>query len=255
MSDELVHYDVSDGIATITLDSPHNRNALSRKLIADLQGHVERAVADRSVCAAVLTATGPVFCAGADLRERSEPAGTDTAGGYAGMPAILRAILESDLPFVARIGGAVRAGGTGLVAACDIAVAASDITFSFPEVHIGLVPAVITVPLVRKLDERALHRYLFTGELFDAAEAVRIGLITAAGEDVDTALAPVLAGLRRAHPAALRRTKQILHETPRLDVSAGLTFTAELSAHWFVTPDAQEGIRAVLEKRRPAWAR
>jgi len=256
---ELVHYDLDDGIATITLDSPHNRNALSRQLVAELTEAVERAIADRQVRAGVLAATGPAFCSGADLSERSSAdvdpkvPGADAPGGDPSAPQVMERLMTCDLPFVARVHGPVRAGGTGIVAACDVAIAATSVTFAIPEVHLGLVPAIISIPISRVLDRRSLRRYFLTGEPFDAAEAARIGLVTQVTDDLDGALERVLGGLRKAHPAALRRTKQLLQEVEGIDATSGFQLAGELSAHWFATVDAQEGIRAVLERRDPTW--
>lgn len=250
---ELVHYDVGDGIATITLDSPRNRNALSSQLVTELGAAVDRAVADPAVKVAVLAATGPAFCSGADLAEQSGGAPTPGAGAVASLPDVVARIMTCELPFVARIHGPVRAGGTGLVAACDIAIAAATVTFAFPEVHLGLVPAIIAVPMSRVLDRRALRRYFLTGEQFDAAEAARIGLVSAAAEDLDAEMSSVLDGFAKAHPGALRRTKVLLDEIGGVDLDSGLRLAADVSAQFFASADGQEGIRAVLEKRAPSW--
>lgn len=250
---ELVHYGVDGGVATITLDSPRNRNALSRQLVAELASSVERAVADPTVRVAVLAAAGPAFCSGADLAEQSGVGPEPGAGAVASLPDVVARIMTCELPFVARIHGPVRAGGTGLVAACDIAVADAAVTFAFPEVHLGLVPAIIAVPMSRVLDRRALRRYFLTGEPFGAAEAARIGLVTAAADDLDAAMASVLDGFAKAHPAALRRTKRLLDELGGLGLDTGLRLAGDVSAQFFASPDGQEGIRAVLEKRPPSW--
>ncbi|WP_116999321.1 enoyl-CoA hydratase-related protein [Desertimonas flava] len=253
---ELVHYEGGGGIATITLDSPRNRNALSRQLVTELAASVELAIADPTVKVAVLAAAGPAFCSGADLAEQSSrpaDAGTAATGAIASLPDVVERIMTCELPFVARVHGAVRAGGTGLVAACDIAIADATVTFAFPEVHLGLVPAIIAVPLTRVLDRRALRRYLFTGEPFGAAEAARIGLVTAAADDLDAEMASVLDGFAKAHPAALRRTKRLFDELDGLGMATGLRLAGDVSAQFFASADGQEGIRAVLEKRAPSW--
>lgn len=173
---ELVRSTHERGVTTLTLDSPHNRNALSKGLVSALYEGLERAADDPSVRAVLLTHTGSTFCAGADLREGS--------GSPADMAALLRAIVELPKPVVARVEGHVRAGGTGLLGACDISVAGPGSTFAFTEARIGVAPAVISMPLLPRLDARAAARYYLTGERFDAAEAARIGLVTlAAGED------------------------------------------------------------------------
>lgn len=182
------------GITTLALDAPERRNALSARLVADLADALTEAGKDGDVRAVVLTHTGNTFSAGADL---SDPPHPDV------LVALLRQIVELPKPVVARVTGHVRAGGLGLLGACDIAAASQEATFAFTEVRIGVAPAVISMPLLPRLDPRAVARYYLTGEKFDAAEAARIGLVTvaaAAGEDADDVLAPVLDGLRRASP-------------------------------------------------------
>ena len=250
---ELVHNDSAGGVATITLDSPRNRNALSRQLVSELAASVEQAVADPAVKVAVLAAAGPAFCSGADLAEQSGAGPEPATAALASLPDVVARIMTCELPFVARVHGPVRAGGTGLVAACDIAIADATVTFAFPEVHLGLVPAIIAVPLSRVLDRRALRRYFLTGESFGAAEAARIGLISAAAEDLDAEMASVLDGFAKAHPGAVRRTKRLLDELDGLALNTGLRLAGDVSAQFFASADGQEGIRAVLEKRPPSW--
>src|SRR3989442_1636600 len=162
MVEELVHYEVQRGIATITLDSPHNRNALSAQLRSELRDHLSTAVGDDTVRVIVLSHTGPVFCAGMDLKE----AGGASAGqqGVNEFPAILEQIWTSPKPVVARLAGPARAGGIGMIAACDIAVAAHSATFAFSEVRIGVVPAVISLTVLPRLNPRAAHELFLTGD-------------------------------------------------------------------------------------------
>ncbi|MEU6026644.1 enoyl-CoA hydratase family protein [Streptomyces tauricus] len=235
------------GITTLALDAPERRNALSAGLVADLADALTEAGKDGDVRAVVLTHTGNTFSAGADL---SDPPHPDV------LVALLRQIVELPKPVVARVTGHVRAGGLGLLGACDIAAASQEATFAFTEVRIGVAPAVISMPLLPRLDPRAVARYYLTGEKFDAAEAARIGLVTvaaAAGEDADDVLAPVLDGLRRAAPQGLAETKRLL-TAKVLDTfdrdAAGLT---ALSARLFSSAQAREGMTAFLERRDPSW--
>ncbi|MFJ1607833.1 enoyl-CoA hydratase family protein [Streptomyces sp. NPDC088253] len=231
-------------VTTLTLDAPANRNALSAALVGELADGLTRCGKDRDVRAVVLTHTGNTFCAGADLRDPPPPDA---------LVALLRQIVELDKPVVARVTGHVRAGGLGLLGACDLAIASKEATFAFTEVRIGVAPAVISLPLLPRTDPRALARYYLTGERFDAAEAVRTGLLTATGDDVDASLEPVLDGLRRASPQGLAETKRLL--TARVleafDRDAG-ALTA-LSAELFSSAQAREGMTAFLERRDPAW--
>ncbi|CAM5671759.1 enoyl-CoA hydratase family protein [Streptomyces fumanus] len=232
-------------VATLTLDSPGNRNALSAALVAELAGALAAAGADDGVRAVVLTHTGTVFSAGADLRDPPDPDA---------LVALLRQLVALPKPVVARVTGHVRAGGLGLLAACDIAAGATTSSYAFTEVRIGVAPAVISLPLLPRADPRALARYCLTGERFDAAEAARIGLLTAAGEDVDAVLAPVLAGLRRAAPRALAETKRLLTAKVLSAFDRDAAALTALTAELFASPQAREGMTAFLERRDPEWA-
>ncbi|MDG9719281.1 enoyl-CoA hydratase family protein [Streptomyces sp. DH24] len=232
------------GITTLTLDSAHNRNALSAALVGELAAALDRSGTDDAVRAVVLTHSGNTFSAGADLRDPPDPKA---------LVALLRQIAELRKPVVARVTGHVRAGGLGLLAACDISAASTGASFAFTEVRIGVAPAVISLPLLPRTDPRALSRYYLTGERFDAAEAARIGLLTAAGDDVDAVLAPVLDGLRRAAPQALAATKALLTAKVLETFDREADELTRLSARLFGSADAREGMTAFLERRDPAW--
>ncbi|MEV0172824.1 enoyl-CoA hydratase family protein [Streptomyces sp. NPDC050803] len=232
------------GVQTLSLDSPQSRNALSAALVGDLADALTDCAKDDEVRAVVLTHTGNTFCAGADLRDPPAP---DALVG------LLRQIVELPRPVVARVTGHVRAGGLGLLAACDIAAASTAATFAFTEVRIGVAPAVISLPLLPRTDPRALARYYLTGERLDAAEAARIGLLTAAGDDVDAVLAPVLDGLRRSAPEALAETKRLLTTRVLEAFDRDAADLTALSARLFSSPQAREGMTAFLERRDPAW--
>ncbi|AZQ35535.1 enoyl-CoA hydratase family protein [Streptomyces cyaneochromogenes] len=232
------------GVETLTLDSPHNRNALSAALVGELTDALTDCAKDTDVRAIVLTHTGNTFCAGADLRDPPPPEG---------MVALLRQIVELPKPVVARVTGHVRAGGLGLLAACDISAASPQATFAFTEVHIGVAPAVISLPLLPRTDPRALARYYLTGERLTAPEAARIGLLTTQGEDVDEALSPILDGLRRAAPQALAETKALLTAKVLETFDRDAADLTALSARLFSSPQAREGMTAFLERRDPAW--
>ncbi len=252
-STELVHLDVDRGIATITLDSPANRNALSRQLVGELAAHLTHATTDAAVRATVLTHTGSVFCAGADLKEQRQPI-PEGAGRVPPMPEVFTLIMDAPTPVVAKLHGHARAGGIGLVAACDLAVAPTAATFAFTEVHIGVVPAMIAAPVVRRLRSRAVSHYMLTGETFTAEQAELDGLITLAADDVDAACEQLLAGFRAAEPAALARTKRLIAELASLDLADGFALGASVSAEFFASEAAQEGMAAFAEKRPPRWA-
>jgi methylglutaconyl-CoA hydratase len=251
---ELVHLDVAAGVATITLDSPANRNALSAQVRRELLAHVQAVIADDGVRVIVLGHTGRVFCSGMDLKE-SRGAGAQDQG-VNDFPAILERIWSSPTPVVARVAGPARAGGVGLVAACDVAVAAEDATFAFSEVRIGVVPAVISVTVLPRLLPRAAHELFLTGETFDGPRAVRIGLVNSAvpGVDLDAEVARYVEMLRLGAPGALAATKAMLRRDRPSALGAQFAEMQELSARHFAGDEGQEGMRAFAEKRPPAWA-
>ncbi|MEW2130713.1 enoyl-CoA hydratase family protein [Streptomyces sp. NPDC005435] len=228
----------------LSLDSPDTRNALSAPLVAALADALEGCAKDPGVRAVVLTHTGGTFCAGADLRDPPQPEA---------LVGLLRQIVELPKPVVARVTGHVRAGGLGLLAACDIAAASAGATFAFTEVRIGVAPAVISLPVLPRADPRAVARYYLTGERFGPAEAVRLGLLTAAGDDVDDVLAPVLDGLRRSSPEALAATKRLLTARVLETFDREAADLTALSARLFSAPEAREGMTAFLERRDAAW--
>ncbi|MEU3930733.1 enoyl-CoA hydratase family protein [Streptomyces sp. NPDC029044] len=231
-------------VETLSLDAPHNRNALSAALAGDLADALTAAGKDPGVRAIVLTHTGNTFSAGADLKDPPRPEA---------LVALLRQIVELPKPVVARVTGHVRAGGLGLLAACDIAAASTDATFAFTEVRIGVAPAVISLPLLPRADPRALARHYLTGERFDAAEAVATGLLTTCDSDVDKALDPILDGLRRSAPDALAETKRLLTARVLEAFDRDADALTALSARLFSSPQAREGMTAFLERRDAAW--
>jgi enoyl-CoA hydratase len=251
MADQLVQYSTDRGIARIALDSPRNRNALSAALVAQLTDALTTAAGDDSVRAVELTHTGSTFCAGADLSEASQ--GGMTTGAER-LIALLKLIVALPKPVVGSIDGHVRAGGLGLVGACDIVVAGPASTFAFTEVKLGLAAAVISLTTLPRMDPRAASRYYLTGETFDAAAAARIGLITEAVEDIDAGTLAVLDRLRAASPQGLRETKPLLTAGVLDDFDARAGALAGLSARLFASAEAAEGMAAFLAKRRPSWA-
>ncbi len=251
---ELVHLDVAGGVATITLDSPANRNALSAQLRRELLAHLHTAVADDAARVIVLTHTGRVFCAGMDLKE-SRGAGAQDQG-VTEVPALLELIWTSPKPVVARLAGAARAGGVGIVAACDIAIAARDATFAFSEVRIGVVPAVISVTVLPRLLPRAAHELFLTGETFDGARAVAVGLVNSAvpADGLDAEVTRYVEMLRLGAPGALAATKEMVRGERPASMEEQFDAMLALSAGFFAAEEGQEGMRAFAEKRPPSWA-
>jgi methylglutaconyl-CoA hydratase len=238
--------------AVVTLDSPHNRNALSRLLVEQLHAALRTALDDDGVRMVVLTGAGPVFCSGADLKEQR----AGGAPGAVGLPEVLTLIIESPKPVVARVNGAARAGGLGLIAACDLTVGLAEATFGFSEVRIGVAPAVIAVPCLRRMDPRAARELFLTGETFDGVRAREAGLLDRAVADaeLDATVHAFVAQLAQGAPQALAVTKALLREVPGPDLQEDFRRMAAVSAERFGSAEAREGIAALLEKRRPAWA-
>jgi enoyl-CoA hydratase/carnithine racemase len=200
---ELVRLDVSGPVATITLDSPANRNALSRALVAQLRHHLRTADGSEDIRVILLTHTGGTFCAGADLAEAVE---IGMEEGTRSLLALLRHLTELSTPVVAVVHGHVRAGGLGLVGACDLALVTDESTFAFSESLLGLTPAIISLTTRSKLSERDAARLYLTGETFPGAEAARIGLVTAAttAGDLDEAVSTLVADEGAAQPRSSR---------------------------------------------------
>jgi enoyl-CoA hydratase len=263
--------------ARLTLNSPHNRNALSTALVSQLHQGLRDAAADPGVRAVVLGHSGGTFCAGADLSQASG----DREGGAAGrsgspppasgggasadpfamavergreMAALMRAIIESPRPVIGAINGHVRAGGFGLVGACDIVVAGPDSTFALTEARIGVAPAIISLTLLPKMSARAAARYYITGEKFGAAEAAAIGLITQATDDVDAAVAAIVAEVVKGSPQGLAASKALTTAAVLEGFDRDAERLAEESARLFVSDEAREGMLAFLQKRPPSWA-
>jgi len=242
MGDQPVQCQVEGGVATITLDSPANRNALSTALLTSLHEALDRAE-QPDVRVIVLAHTPPVFCAGADLRERSD--GPTDAGP---MMRAMRRIVEATQPVIAAVQGPVRAGGIGLMASCDLVVVQRDVTFAFTEVRIGVAPAIISVPILQRVPWTKLAAPFLTGETFGAATALDMGLVTHVSDDVPTTVRALVDGVLAGAPGAVAATKRLLRG--ERSWAAMQTLSEEL----FGSAEAAEGMRAFAEKRTPRWA-
>jgi enoyl-CoA hydratase len=238
----VVRCEVVGGVATITLDSPSNRNALSRALLSGLHEALDRAE-QPDVRVIVLTHTAPAFCAGADLKERSTGPTDSTP-----MVRAMQRLIEASQPTVAAVQGPVRAGGIGLMAACDLVVVRPDVTFAFTEVRIGVAPAIISVPILQRCGWSPLAAPFLTGETFDAATAKDMGLVTHVADDVPAAVAALTTGVLQGAPGAVAATKRLLRGERSWDDMR------RLSEELFGSDEAQEGMRAFAEKRPPQWA-
>ena len=251
----LVHYRVEGSAARLTLDSPDNRNALSTTLVNQLLQGLSDAAEESGVRAVVLGHTGGTFCAGADLSEasRRDP-GHIVLDQARELTELLRAILELPTPVIAAVNGHVRAGGLGLIGACDIAVAGPNSTFALPEARIGVAPSIISLTLLPKLTARAAGRYFLTGEKFGAAEAASIGLITIADDDVEATVNALTADIGHASKQGLAASKALTTKAILEAFDRHAEELTEQSARLFGSEEAREGMLAFLHKRPPRWA-
>jgi len=249
MADELVHLEIADAVATITLDSEHNRNALSRQLVTELGERLAAADANADVKAVLVRSAGRVFCSGADLSEATEGGMVD---GARAIVALQRQIATAEKPVVVELGGPVRAGGLGIVGAADIVVAAESVTFALTEVRLGLAPAVISLSLLSKLSPREAADVFLTGRTFEAAEAERMGLITrtVADDALADAVQAVLDDLTQGYPQGLRETKALLNHDLVARIDALGDDVAAQSARLFGSDEAREAMTAFLASRK-----
>jgi len=235
------------GLLRITLARPETRNAFDAALIAELS----EAFVDVGTARAVLLAgDGPSFCAGADVEWMRASVDLDHDANVADATALrrmLEAIDACPAPVVARVQGHALGGGAGLVACADIAIADERAVFAFSEVKLGIIPAVISPFALAKIGPSAARRYFVTGERFDAATALRIGLVHEVDADLDAAVERVVGELRSAGPRAARHAKRLV-----LDRPDGAE-TARRIAERRTSAEGQEGLRAFLERRRPSW--
>ena len=246
---DAVRYDVAAGVATLTMDQPDNRNALTPALIDGLGDGLTAAVDDGNVRVVVLTHTGPAFCAGADL------SGAATAPPRYELAGILGAILDSPKPVVARIAGHCMGGGVGLAAACDLSIAAEEARFGFTEVRLGVAPAIISVVCLPKLRRADALELFLTGERVPAERAAEVGLITScvAAASLDAAVAALVQKLLAGGPAALAAAKRLVFDVPGWSREDAFERTTEVSRALFSSAEAAEGMAAFREKRAAAW--
>ena len=246
---ELVTYGLADGVATLTFDSPHNRNALSRQLVTEFHALLDRAAADDEAKVVVVRAEGRTFCSGADLSEAAED-GMEKAAGV--LVDLQRKIVTFPKPVVTRLHGNVRAGGIGIVAASDIAISAEDATYAFTEVKLALTPAAISLTVLPRMTDRSAALTFLTGETFDGRAAAAMGLVTRAvpENDLDAEVARVCAALVTGHPQGLRETKGLLGRHLVANIDANGADLAKLSARLFGSDEAREAMLAFLSRKK-----
>lgn len=248
-----------DGVARVTLNRPELRNAFDDALIGKLSQAFAELAVDRSVRVIVLAGNGPAFCAGADLNWMKRMAGYSYEENLAdarGLADMLAALDRLPKPTIARVHGPVFAGGTGLVAACDIAVGTPEAKFCLSEAKLGLSPATISPYVIRAMGERLARRYFLTAEVFDAQEAHRIGmlsLLVPAGE-LDAAVAELVKHLLAGGPESHAKIKALIRDVAgRRPDDAVAAETAKRIAEIRGSAEGREGIAAFLEKRKASW--
>ncbi len=249
MTDELVHLDVEGPRATITLDSQHNRNALSRQLVAELFAALEAAEADPEVRVVLVRAAGKVFCSGADL---SEATADGMEEGARRIVALQRYVVTMSKPVVVRLHGAVRAGGIGLVAASDVVIADEDATFALTEVKLGLAAAIISLTVHARMNPRAAALTTLGGEVFGGRDAAAYGLVTEAvpGDALDARVDEVCGQLATGAPQGLRESKAILNRDLVARIDAHGEEMAALSARLFASDEARAAMTAFLNRKK-----
>ncbi len=246
------------GVMTATLVDVENRNALGGALIRGLLEAISAVNADPGLRALVVTNEGSTFCAGANLKERSGASGggAGSAPGAGAFDELLEAIQTSPRPIVGRIAGHVVGGGNGLAAALDISIAAEDVQFGFTEVRLGVAPAIISVVCLPKMRRGEALEAFLRGQRFSASRAAELGLINRAvpREALDAAVEEVLADLRKGGPDALGVAKSLVYRVPTMEQKEAFRWTSKLSAELFSRPEAAEGMKAFLQRRKPSWA-
>lgn len=249
-----VETDLANGVLTVTLADEDNRNALSSRLTTELTEALDDADADPEVRVVVLTNRGRVFCAGADLSERSSGGG-DSSSKPVDPTRLFGRFRESPKPYVGRIAGHCVAGGMGLAAAMDISIAIEEAKFGFTEVRIGVAPAIISVVCLPKIRPADAREAFLRGNRFLAPEAARMGLINAAVpvEELDAAVDAAVTDLKAGGPEAIAAAKQLMARVPGMPIDEAFRWTGELSASLFRGEEAAEGMRAYLDKRPPSW--
>ncbi|WP_026931921.1 enoyl-CoA hydratase-related protein [Glycomyces tenuis] len=250
-NDALIKYWPARKVASITLDAPERRNALSTRMIAQLREALADAVADETVRVIVLDHAGPVFCAGADLRESAAASGLEELPA-AHLAELLADLCEAPKPVVAVAKGAAKGGGMGLLAAADLVVCDGSAQLAFSEVRLGVVPAVIGPVVARKLDPGLMRRLFLTGESFTAVEATHWGLVSTAATagSVDRHQAETVERLLAGGPGAQAGIKAL---TATADLRERLREAAALTAEYFFSDEGREGVRSFIEKRAPSW--
>ena len=237
----------------LTINREARRNAISHGVLAGIAQAIDAAQTQREVRAIVITGAGTkAFCAGADLQS-AKAFTTDYSEPYGHLAQLLRRAKASNVPLIARINGACMAGGMGLAAMCDMAVAVSHAQFGLPEVKVGVFPAQVLSVLQHQIGRRKLSEMCLTGEPVTAAEALQIGLVNYVSDDLDGKLQWLIDRLLDKSPAAIRRGLYTMKKVETMAFEESMSFTESQIALFTLTEDAKEGQKAFQEKRKPNW--
>ena len=248
-----------EGVATVTLTRPEVRNAFNDEVILELTNAFQDLGLRKDVRCIVLTGAGTAFCAGADLnwmRRMADYTRAENLADAGQLATMLRTIYECPKPTIARVQGDAYAGGTGLVAVCDIAVSSDTANYCLSEVRLGLIPATISPYVIRAMGARTAHRYFLTAERFDAREAHRIGFVheVVSADALDAKVAELAQTLVNAGPQAVRLCKKLVQDVAEKAITPALVqMTVEGIADVRVSAEGREGVQSFLQKRKPDW--
>lgn len=248
----------SEGVAYVTLNRPQKHNAFDARMIAQLDQALDQIAHRKSARVVVLAASGTTFSAGADLSWMQKTISLDYDGNLRDarqLASLLRKLNQLPLPVIAKVNGSAFGGAVGLLACCDVVVAVEAARFALSEVRLGLVPATISPYIVRAIGLRAARRYCLTGEQFDALSAKELGLVSqvVAADELDDVVKSYLGLLLQNGPEALAITKQLLRDVGGSISEDVVEKTSQLIARIRVSKEAQEGVQAFLQKRKPNW--
>jgi len=245
-------YELRGDAAWITLNQPEKRNALSDEIVLNLRDNLRTACDDEHVRAVVITGAGTAFCAGADLKS----GGVRPGDGENPFVTVMKLIWEAPKPVIGRINGHAFGGGLGLAAACDLTIASDAALFSFSEVRVGVIPAMISVVVIPKLGIHNTMWLFLTGERLSAPRAVDLGLLhrSVPAAELDAAVDAVIGMIRLGGPNAIREAKQLVRRIPELSMDAGFAYATKKIGELFASAEAAEGMSAFLEKRKAKWA-
>jgi len=256
---ETIKYEVEENIARVILNRPEVHNAFNDVMINELSAVFDNIEKNLDIRVVILTGKGKSFCAGADLnwmRRVKDYSYEDNLKESLELADMLYKIYASPKPTIARVNGTAIGGGTGLVAVCDIAIAAERAKFSFSEVKLGLIPACISPYVIKKCGEGKCREFFLTGERLTADKACTAGLINAVVEleGIDTFIDELVSKLVSSGPEAIKSCKELLRKVSEMSINEAKNYTAEIIAQLRISEEGQEGMNAFLEKRKPKWA-